>query len=208
MKKLFATLAVSAALIFCSAPAQAQEININIQPAWGPTGFDYAEFYYIPEINVYYDVINSLFYYYSSGRWIGAPYLPVKYRRYDLYNMYKVVLNGHPQPWLDNRDHRRAYRHLRDDRTQIPIRHDPAPHYDIPRVNHHPWVQNPPNPKAPVIRHEVAPVHHESNVRHETNVRREEPVRHETNVRHEEPERHESNLRGEGGVRREEPIRH
>ncbi len=202
MKKLFATLAVSAALIFCSVPAQAQQININIQPAWGPTGYDYAEFYYIPELNVYYDIINSLFYYYNAGHWVGAAYLPVKYRRYDLYNMYKVVLNGNPQPWLDNRLHKRAYRHLRDDRTQVPIRHDPNPFYDVPRINHHPWVENHPNPGAPVIRHEVSPVRHEVSPRinnHPQEIHHETPIRHEVEVRHEAPERHETEIRHEGG---------
>ncbi len=207
MKKLFATLAISAALILCSAPVQAQEININIQPAWGPIGYDYAEFYYIPEIDVYYDVINQLFYYYSGGRWVGAHFLPVKYRKYDLYNMYKVVLNGEPQPWLFNRDHRRAYRHFRDDRTQVPIRHELSPRYDVPRTNHIPWVENKPKGTVPVIHHEVAPtrrapelphetiVHHEQPIRHEVEVRHEEPIRHETEVHHEEPIRHEESVR-------------
>ena len=32
------------------------KINIVSQPIWGPEGYDYVEYYYLPEIDVYYNV--------------------------------------------------------------------------------------------------------------------------------------------------------
>ena len=74
-------------------------INIDIQPAWGPSGYHYVEYYYIPEINVYYDVIHRRYYYPKRGRWISCTYLPMAYCYYDFYSMYKVVLTGILKPW-------------------------------------------------------------------------------------------------------------
>ena len=31
-------------------------ININQQPVWGPTGYDHVDYYYLPDINAYYNV--------------------------------------------------------------------------------------------------------------------------------------------------------
>jgi len=49
------------AVLLWSGPAFSQmetNVNINIvnQPIWGPTGYDQADNYYIPEIEVYYNV--------------------------------------------------------------------------------------------------------------------------------------------------------
>ncbi len=194
MKKSFVTLAAFFTLLFCSANVQAQTINIEIQPSWGPVGYDYAEFYYIPELNVYYDVANGLYYYYASRRWIGAPYLPVRYKRYDLHSMYKVVLNGDPHPWLSNRYHRRDYRHFINDRTQTPIRHTTDPRYEAPRRNTQPWVNNQPK-RQPRGIPAVAPRGRENSApRGEVSPRREENSAPRSN---ESPRREESAPRGE-----------
>ena len=31
-------------------------VNIGAQPEWGPVGYDHADYYYMPDICVYYDV--------------------------------------------------------------------------------------------------------------------------------------------------------
>ncbi|MCD8044330.1 MAG: hypothetical protein LUH10_14865 [Tannerellaceae bacterium] len=146
MKKIIALLAIilaSAALV----PVQAQNVNINInlnidrQPAWGPIGYKYVDYYYFPDINIYYDVNNGLFYYSSRGKWIADRYLPAKYRRYDLYVMYKVVLNER-QPWVYNKVHRRQYAHFKGDRTQVVIRNTTDSRYRKSRSNTVSWVDN------------------------------------------------------------------
>ena len=115
-------------------------ININHQPAWGPSGYDRADFYYFPDLNIYYDVNSSMFYYLSGSRWASNRYLPSRYSRYDFYKMHKVVMNNGPRPWLRNRDHRREYMRFRGDRSQTPIRLSNNRRYDQSKRNSRMWV--------------------------------------------------------------------
>ncbi len=142
MKKLLIAISIFFALGMVS-PTMAQNININInldkQPAWGPTGYDYAGYYYFPDINVYFDVNNSLFYYLSGSRWISNQYLPSSYRKYDLYSMYKVVVNDN-QPWLQNKTHKKSYSQYKGDRTQEPIRYSNNTKYNNSKNNTRGWV--------------------------------------------------------------------
>ena len=116
-------------------------INIDVQPAWGPSGYNYAEFYYIPEINVYYDVVGQMFYYNNRGRWISSIFLPVAYSRYDFYSLYKVVLNGVYHPWNYNRRHVNLYAGYRYNYAQMPIYYMTGPSYHRARINYHGWVE-------------------------------------------------------------------
>ncbi|MDR2917068.1 MAG: hypothetical protein LBV74_19930 [Tannerella sp.] len=116
-------------------------INIDLQPAWGPSGYNYAEFYYIPEINVYYDVVNQLFYYPNRGRWISSIFLLVAYSYYDFYSLYKVVLNGVHRPWKHNRRHVNMYSGYRYNYVQVPIFYMKEPRYNHARNNYHRWVE-------------------------------------------------------------------
>lgn len=113
--------------------------NIEKQPAWGPAGYDCAPFYYMPELNVYYDVNNSLFYYPSGRSWIASQFLPSSYCAYDLYRTYKVVLN-YASPWQHNEHHRTQFRRYRDDRSQMAIYMSRDPRYNQCWNNHRPWV--------------------------------------------------------------------
>lgn len=148
MKKLLTLIIVTFALQSCALtglipnynyPSVDVTINIDLQPAWGPIGYDYAAYYYMPEINIYYDVNLSRFYYQSNNRWIAAQYLPPSYRVYDLFKIYKVVIN-YDNPWEYNRTHRSQYKHYRDDRSQIPIRLSNDSRYRQSWDNLRPWV--------------------------------------------------------------------
>ena len=120
-------------------------VNIDMQPAWGPAGYNYAAFYYFPALNIYYDVHNALFYYLSGNRWLVSYYLPIRYQRYDLYTLYKVVINDYHNPWIHYRTHRRLYASYRNVRTQMPIRAMTADRrYNIARTNTRSWVEQRP----------------------------------------------------------------
>jgi hypothetical protein len=84
-------------LIFANATQAQVAINVNIgtPPAWGPAGYSEMEYYYLPDIEAYYDVRASQFIYFGGGRWVRTTYLPRPYRNYDLYSGYKVVLNDY-----------------------------------------------------------------------------------------------------------------
>ncbi|MDR2384516.1 MAG: hypothetical protein LBD80_02455 [Tannerella sp.] len=116
-------------------------INIDIQPAWGPSGYNYAEYYYIPELNIYYDVIHRLFYYPDGGRWISSMFLPVAYSYYDFYSLYKVVINNVFSPWRYNRNHRHLYHRYCYNYAQVPIYYMRDAFYLRARNNFHGWVE-------------------------------------------------------------------
>lgn len=135
--------------LFCAMgltyPVMAQSISINVnldkQPSWGPTGYDYASSYFFPDINIYFDVNNSLFYYLSGSQWISNRYLPDKYSKYDLYSMYKVVVNEQ-QPWLQNKSHKKQYAVYKGNKTQEAIRYSSNSKYNNSKNNNQSWVDN------------------------------------------------------------------
>lgn len=86
-------------------------VNIGAPPAWGPAGYDEVEYYYLPDLETYYDVHASQFIYYDGRGWIRTKYLPRHHRHYDLYNGYKVVLSdyhGH-SPYSHFKTHKVKY---------------------------------------------------------------------------------------------------
>ncbi|MEH3115237.1 hypothetical protein [Pedobacter terrae] len=99
MKKIL-LIAALMMVSFFSIPVKAQlnvNVNINAQPLWGPIGYDHVDYYYLPDVESYYNVPQKRFIYLSGNQWVFANSLPSKYRNYDLYNGYKVVINS-PNP--------------------------------------------------------------------------------------------------------------
>lgn len=96
-------------------------LNINSQPAWGPTGYDYAENYYLPDIDIYYNVPTHRYYFYERGRWRYSANLPWRFRNHDFYNSYKVVVNE-KNPWRNHKSYKEKYSSYRDHHDQQPIR--------------------------------------------------------------------------------------
>lgn len=94
------------------------QININSQPDWGPSGYDYARYYYIPDADMYYDISSREYIYMNRGRWINTRVLPVAYQRYNFYNGYKVVINDR-NPWLKHNQYKRMYSNNRNRGPQI-----------------------------------------------------------------------------------------
>lgn len=123
MKKIIIVLFLFTGMAVTKEAEAQVSVNINIgnQPAWGPTGYDYVNFYYLPEINCYYDVIRGQFIYLSGSRWVYTRSLPSRYRTYNLYNTYKVVVNQ-PRPYRYNRTHIREYARYRGMHNQPVIR--------------------------------------------------------------------------------------
>ncbi len=112
--KTLKLIAAGIVLLITSATTQAQvSVNVNIgsPPAWGPVGYSNVDFYYIPDIQAYYDIRLSQFIYFGNGRWIHSRSLPSQYRGYDLYNGYKVVLNDYHgrTPYVYYKNHKAKY---------------------------------------------------------------------------------------------------
>jgi hypothetical protein len=96
-------------------------LNIGSQPAWGPTGYDHAEYYYMPDIDTYYDVPNHQYVYLNGNNWSRSTSLPSRYGNYDLYNGYKVVVNER-DPWQRAPVYRARYANFKGRRGQSVIR--------------------------------------------------------------------------------------
>lgn len=100
--------------LFLAVATQAQvSVNVNIgsPPMWGPVGYTNVQYYYLPDVEAYYDVPSAMFIYQSGGVWIHRTYLPTRYRNYDLYNGYKVVMTGYhgSRPYYHHNDYKRRY---------------------------------------------------------------------------------------------------
>jgi hypothetical protein len=115
MKRVHAVLLLVTVLSVSSSVASAQvsvSVNIGTQPQWGPSGYDRADYYYLPDVEAYYYVPRQQFVYLNAGRWVFAASLPGRYRDYDLYSGYKVVINQ-PRPYDHFYDHRAQYARYR-----------------------------------------------------------------------------------------------
>ena len=100
--------------LFVSNLTQAQvsvSVTIGSQPSWGPAGYSNVEYYYLPDIEVYYDIRTSQFIFFSGGKWIRSRNLPAQYRYYNLYKGYKVVLRDYhgSRPYSYFKKHKQKY---------------------------------------------------------------------------------------------------
>ncbi len=129
--------------------AQAQvSINVNIgtQPVWGPVGYDYVDYYYMPDIEAYYSVPRREYVYYDGGTWITSRGLPPRYSTFDRYGAYKVVINE-PSPWLYHDRYRTQYVKYKGRHDQVVIRdsHDERYFANPRHPEHGKWKGSPGN---------------------------------------------------------------
>jgi len=136
---------IASLLLVCNAEAQVRfnlNFNLDRQPVWGPVGADYAENYYLPDIEAYYNVPTKRFYFNMDGRWVYRSSLPSRYRNFDLYNSYKVVVNER-NPWHNHEKYRDEYSSYKGRRDQLPIRDSRDSKYFVNRNHpeHNNWVR-------------------------------------------------------------------
>jgi hypothetical protein len=147
MRKIYFSLVCAMLLIVFATPVKAQVhvnlgVNISSQPIWGPAGYDEAQCYYLPDIETYYYVPSHRFYFLQKGRWINSPNLPPRYKNYDLYGSYKVVVNE-PQPWKHHATYRDKYASFKGRHDQQPIRdsHDSKYFVNKNHPEHNNWLK-------------------------------------------------------------------
>lgn len=105
---------VAGMFLFLAVAAQAQisvNINLGTPPQWGPAGYTDVQYYYLPDVEAYYDVPSARFIYFDGVTWIRRAHLPSRYRSYDLYNGYKVVMTDYRgnEPYAHFKDHKIKY---------------------------------------------------------------------------------------------------
>lgn len=101
---------LSSLLLLMNASIEAQ-INVHVSlPDWGPV-VTTEEYYYLPEIDSYYDIRRSQFIYINNGYWIRSRNLPSRYRNYNLNTGQVVVINDYrgSKPYTHFRNHKLKY---------------------------------------------------------------------------------------------------
>jgi hypothetical protein len=136
MKKLFflTLLGAIGLLPFRSAAQVSVNINIGSQPSWGPVGYDHVDYYYMPDIDSYYNVPKKQFVYLNNNNWVFSNSLPSRYSGYDLYNGYKVVINS-PTPYRYYKDHKVKYAKYKSNHSQLVIRNSKDVKYKAAKGN-------------------------------------------------------------------------
>ena len=110
----FLKLVVLGMVLFFASAAQSQvsvRLNIGTPPQWGPAGYSDVRYYYLPDVEAYYDVQTSMFIYFEGRSWVHRSYLPSRYKNYDLYGGYKVVMKDYHgnAPYYNHREYRTKY---------------------------------------------------------------------------------------------------
>ncbi len=125
MRKLFFTAALFASCLTIKvADAQVRvraNVNIGSQPEWGPVGYSHADYYYMPDVDAYYDVQHHEYVYNDNNTWVHNRTLPQKYGDYDRYHSYKVVVNQQ-NPWEHHDEIRAKYENYKGRHDQVVIR--------------------------------------------------------------------------------------
>ena len=123
-KAIFMSAILLSSIAIQTASAQLRvglNINIGNQPTWGPVGYDHVDYYYLPDIDAYYNVPQHQYVYQERGRWLFSQSLPPRYSNYDLYSGYKVVVNE-PNPYRHAEMYRTKYASYRNNHDQQVIR--------------------------------------------------------------------------------------
>lgn len=112
MKKAFCTTLLLLAIVtFWPMNKVTAQVSIGVDvhiPLWAPHYEHVREvqYYYLPDIEVYYDVWSDQYVYFDNGVWIYSRALPPMYADYDLNRGHVVVLErGIHKPWVRHRSY-------------------------------------------------------------------------------------------------------
>jgi hypothetical protein len=145
MKKLILLFALFISGFFFQASFAQVTIRVNIssQPIWGPVGYDHVDYYYLPDMDMYYYVPRHKFIYMENGHWISRSGLPPRYKNYDMYNARKVVVNE-PRPYLHHQYYRERYESSDGPSNQKLIRDSRESRYYVNKDHpeHSRWKEN------------------------------------------------------------------
>jgi len=105
-------LVIAGIAIFFSGLLSAQvSVTVGTPPPWGPAEASGIRFYYMPDIQMYFDVNSGEYVYFSGGTWVHTTTLPARYRHYDFYKEYKVPLRDYhgEHPWENHGAYHKSY---------------------------------------------------------------------------------------------------
>lgn len=102
-------------LLFFITANSFSQVSVDIHvgpPAWAPAAPVAVQYYYLPDIGVYYDVPAQRYIYLRRGAWVRSAVLPGRYRGYDLYHSHPVYLTDYRgnAPYVYYSEHRVKYK--------------------------------------------------------------------------------------------------
>lgn len=123
MKKLLMSMLFAVAIFSVTSLEAQVKLNVNVadQPQWGPAGYDYAEYYYMPDIETYYYVPRKEFVYFNDNKWQFSPNLPQRHSNYDLYTGHKVVFKS-PNAYKNFKTHKVSYAKYKNHKGQVTLK--------------------------------------------------------------------------------------
>ena len=96
---LFFVSAFSGCDVYSYIPQVSQTRYEN--PQWAPPYYQGVRYYYLPDIEAYYDLSARQFVYLSNGRWYDSPECPSVYAGFDLNDCFSIALDINVyQPWM------------------------------------------------------------------------------------------------------------
>jgi len=100
-------------LLFIASSQAQVSINVNLgtPPVWAPAQVLSTQYYYLPDIDTYYDVPAQRFIYVRNGQWVRAEQLPYRYRGYNLQNGQVIYLTDYrgKSPYSYHKKHKVKY---------------------------------------------------------------------------------------------------
>lgn len=104
-----------ALLALCMSTASNAQVSVNVNvgtpPKWAPATPAGVEYYYLPDIDAYYDIRTTEYIYISNGNWIRARQLPAVYRSYNPYRGRTIIINDYHgrSPYVKYKTHKVKY---------------------------------------------------------------------------------------------------
>ena len=100
-------------LLFITTSQAQVSVNVNFgtPPVWAPAERVETQYYYLPEIDSYYDLPAQRFIYLNNGRWIRAEKLPARYTNYNLRGAKVIYLTDYRgnAPYKYHKSHKVKY---------------------------------------------------------------------------------------------------
>lgn len=88
-------------------------VNLGTAPVWAPAERVETQYYYLPEIDTYYDVPQRKYIYLSNNTWVRSNALPSRHRNYNLKGGKVVYITDYRgnSPYIHHKKHKTKYYH-------------------------------------------------------------------------------------------------
>lgn len=131
MKKIHVFILFIGLVVSQNAIAQVSvNLNFGSPPVWAPVDRVETQYYYLPEVDAYYDVPQQRFIYLSNNVWIRSTALPSRYRSYNLNRARIIYLTDYRgnSPYVYHKEHKVKYYTKKRSKTVYIKKHDNGKH--------------------------------------------------------------------------------